>query len=262
MASNQLAAQMYTLRDFTKTAEGFDACLQTLHAIGYAGVQLSAIGCMNGDAPEVDAKMAREMLDSHGLLCVATHRPEERLVQNTAEEIAFHQTLGCDYVAVSGAWKTGDRDAGYREFVAQTAGTRQALAAAGIQFGYHNHSHEFIRDADTKEWVLAAVLDDPTFQLEVDTYWIQHAGLDPAKFLLRYAGRVDVIHMKDKEVVSKDGPVMAPVGEGNMDWDAIVAAGRDAGVRWYVVEQDDCRRDPFDCLASSFEFLSAYGLAG
>jgi sugar phosphate isomerase/epimerase len=54
---------------------------------------------------------------------------------------------------------------------------------------------------------------------------------------------------------------MAPVGEGNLDWDGIIAAGEEGGVEWYAIEQDVCRRDPFDCLASSFEFLAAKGLA-
>jgi hypothetical protein len=98
--------------------------------------------------------------------------------------------------------------------------------------------------------------------LEIDTYWIQHAGIDPAKFMLRFPGRLQVIHVKDKEVVSGDGPVMAPVGEGNLDWDAIIEAGKAGGVEWWTVEQDYCRRDPFDCLASSFEYLAARGLAG
>ena len=53
-------------------------------------------------------------------------------------------------------------------------------------------------------------------------------------------------------------PVMAPIGEGNLPWaESILPACRKAGVRWYAVEQDVCRRDPFDCLRASFDFLSA-----
>src|SRR5688572_30489471 len=96
----RLAAQMYTLRDVTTTAVGLEDALAMLHGIGYEGVQLSAVGCMNGDAPEVDAARAREMLDAHGLVCCATHRPMTRLIENLDEEIAFHRTLGCDYVAI------------------------------------------------------------------------------------------------------------------------------------------------------------------
>ena len=41
------------------------------------------------------------------------------------------------------------------------------------------------------------------------------------------------------------------------DWPAIFTAGNASGVEWYVVEQDECRRDPFDCLASSYRYSAA-----
>ncbi len=43
-------------------------------------------------------------------------------------------------------------------------------------------------------------------------------------------------------------------------WPAILDACKAAGVCWYAVEQDDCYRDPFDCLKSSYAFLSGQGL--
>ena len=260
--ANQLAAQMYTLRDFVKTGEGLDAALQTLHGIGYAGVQLSAVGCMEGENPEVSAAAARQMLDSHGLVCAATHRPWERLLHHTDEEIDFHLTLGCTYTAIGGLWGTNDDPGKYHEFVGASMAVAEKLMAAGIRFGFHNHAHEFILDRHTGKTNYDIIIDAPHMMLEIDTYWIQHAGIDPAKFMLRFPGRLQVIHVKDKEVVSGDGPVMAPVGEGNLDWDAIIEAGKAGGVEWWTVEQDYCRRDPFDCLASSFDFLAARGLAG
>jgi len=259
---NQLAAQMYTLRDHAKTAEGFAECLEILHGIGYAGVQLSAVGCMDGDSPEVTAAQAREMLDANGLKCVATHRPLDRLIDRTEEEIEFHRTLGCDYVAIGGFWSDNDTAAGFRRFLDRVRPMMAKLHASGLRFGYHNHAHEFVRDADTKEVLLDIFIREaPEMQMEVDTYWVQHAGVDPEAFLRRIPGRIAAVHLKDKEVVPKDGPVMAPVGEGNMDWDGIIAALRAGGTEWYIVEQDHCRRDPFDCLNSSFEYLAKKGLA-
>jgi len=99
---SKLAAQLYTLREYTKTAESFQTVLQVCHEIGYAGVQLSAVGCMNGDEPEVSAEQAKEMLENSGLVCCATHRPWKRLVENTDEEIEFHKILGCDFTAIGG----------------------------------------------------------------------------------------------------------------------------------------------------------------
>ena len=85
---------------------------------------------------------------------------------------------------------------------------------------------------------------------------MDHAGVSPERVFERCGGRVPIIHLKDKEVVAKDGPVMAAIGEGNLDWPHILPACAQAGVEIYAVEQDICRRDPFDCLRSSFEFLT------
>jgi sugar phosphate isomerase/epimerase len=54
--------------------------------------------------------------------------------------------------------------------------------------------------------------------------------------------------------------LMAEVGEGNLNWPAILDACRAAGVRWYIVEQDTCQRDPFDSLAISLRNLHGMGL--
>ena len=64
------------------------------------------------------------------------------------------------------------------------------------------------------------------------------------------------MHLKDLEVFGWEPPTYAPVGEGNLDWDAILAACRAGGTEWGIVEQDVCRRDPFECLASSYRFLN------
>jgi sugar phosphate isomerase/epimerase len=54
--------------------------------------------------------------------------------------------------------------------------------------------------------------------------------------------------------------VMAEVGEGNLNWPAILTACREAGVRWYLVEQDVCRRDPFESLGISLRNLKTMGI--
>jgi sugar phosphate isomerase/epimerase len=55
--------------------------------------------------------------------------------------------------------------------------------------------------------------------------------------------------------------IMAEVGEGNLNWPAILDACREANVEWYAVEQDHCQRDPFESLAISYRNLSGMGLA-
>lgn len=253
----RLAAQFYTLRDFTTTTEGFYDALRRVKEIGYAGVQLSGVGCMGGDAPTVDAATARKWLDEFGLVCCATHRSWDQLLNQTAAEIEFHQTLGCTYTAIGGLWDYGQGPDCYHRFLSELPAPLAALSAAGIRFGYHNHSHEFVRNPETGKTCYEILMEGPReLQLEIDTYWVAHAGADPAWLLRRSAGRIPAVHLKDMEILTPGGQAMAPVGEGNLNWPAILDACQEGGTEWLIVEQDVCRRDPFDCLKSSFEFLN------
>jgi sugar phosphate isomerase/epimerase len=252
----KIAAQLYTLRDLTATPEGFHEALRRCSVIGYQGVQLSAVGCMNGDRPAVDAAKAREMLDEFDLACCATHRPWASLAERLDEEIEFHRILGCGYTAVGSiGGDFGQEAESYRRFLKLAEPIASRLMEADVWFGYHNHSHEFARNPATGEPCFELLVEAPWLQLEIDTYWLAHAGLCPGPMMSRLGGRIAAVHLKDMEVVGGEGPVMAPVGEGNLDWDEILEACRAGGTEWLIVEQDICRRDPFDCLDSSFRFL-------
>jgi len=255
---------MYTIRDYTKTAKDLAESLDKIQKIGYPAVQLSAVGAMSGDSPEVSASEARKMLDDRGLKCIATHRGWNELAGDTEKEIAFHQELDCPFTAIGGIpGDYGSRGAeGYAQFVRDAAPVIARLKAAGIGFGHHNHAHEFERIGAGARTLFDILIEEggPDYLLEIDLYWAWHGGVDPVTLLERCAGRVPVIHLKDKEVVAKDGPVIAAIGEGNLPWDKILPACEAAGVDWYCVEQDSCRRDAFDCLRSSFEFLSSKGI--
>lgn len=260
--TSKLAAQMYTVRDFAKTEADLADTLAKISRIGYPAVQMSGVGAMSGPDPLVTARQARTMLDDNGLRCIATHRSFDDLKTKTDDEIALHQTLGCDYAAIGGIGSYGgEGEAGYRRFVADAQPVIARLKAAGIRFGYHNHDFEFARGGPHGRTLYDVLVDEgsPDLMLEIDVYWASHAGLNPERLVTRCAGRVPVIHVKDKEVI-EGGPVMAPVGEGNLDWAHLLPACRAAGVEWYAVEQDTCRRDPFDCLRASFEFLSRFAL--
>jgi sugar phosphate isomerase/epimerase len=259
----KLAVQMYTVRDFTASRQDLARTLKKIRDIGYTAVQLSAVGAMNGDNPQVNAVDAHRMLADTGLKCIATHRSWDALMRNTEREIEFHHQLNCDFTAIGGI--PGDRYTasaeGYREFLADAKPVIAKLKSAGIRFGHHNHAHEFMRVSPHGPWLEDILIDEggSDLMMELDLYWAEHAGLNSVRLVERCHGRMPVIHIKDKEVVAEEGPVMAPIGEGNMDWDHIIPACEAAGVEWYAIEQDTCRRDPFDCLKSSFEFLSAKG---
>jgi len=256
MRIDKIAVQMYTLRDHVRTAAGFVEACRRISAIGYRAVQLSGVGAMDS---ELDAPAVRRILDGHGIRVIATHRPWDSLRDDLPFEIDMHLALGCDYAAIGGLPRGYSSDAdGYRGFILDAQQVIDDLAANGIRFGFHNHSHEFQKSGDGRKTLYDILVDEaPTsLMLEVDTHWVAHAGASPVSILRRCAGRIPVVHVKDTEVIAGEGPVMCPVGEGNLDWPEILAACEAGGTESYAVEQDDCRRDPFDCLRSSFEFLA------
>ena len=261
---SKVAAQMYTVRDHTKTRQDLAESLRKVSSIGYEAAQFSAIGALESADPEITVHEAKQMLDDNGIRCIATHRSWDDLANNTQAEIDYHGVLDCNYVAIGGIPQPyrSQGEQGYRAFLAAAKPVIQKLKAAGLTFGYHNHSHEFERIAPGPKTLIDIFIEEggPDFTLEFDVYWVAHAGANPERLLRQASGRVPVIHAKDKEVTAEDGPVMCPVGEGNLDWDGIIAAGNETGVEWYAVEQDTCRRDPFDCLRSSYEFLTSKGV--
>jgi sugar phosphate isomerase/epimerase len=249
-----LAAQLYTLRDYLKTPADIAVTLPRVAALGYRAVQLSALG-------PIPVRELKEILDGCGLAVCATHESFERLRDDLDTVAEEHALLGCGYVAIGGIPVSYRNAAGYPAFAREASAVARRMKERGLTFGYHNHSFELERfDGRTALEILYAESDPEVFTAEIDTYWIQHGGGDPAWWIRRVAGRAPVVHLKDMAVVGGK-PVMAEVGEGNLNWPAILEACRDAGVQWYVVEQDTCQRDPFESLGISLRNLRAMGLS-
>jgi sugar phosphate isomerase/epimerase len=248
-----LAVQMYTLREFTKTPVQIGQTLRKVKKMGYDAVQLSALG-------KIDAKELAGMLRDEGLVCCATHTSLERLRDQADEVIQEHQLWQCRFTAVGGYFPNS---ASLEDWV-QYAKTYNEIARkyekSDLRLGYHNHSHELIRYGPETALQILMENFDRTIWMEIDTYWIQHGGANPVNWIAKAAGRIPCVHLKDMAIQLDRTQLMAEVGEGNLDWPAILAACRKAGVQWYIVEQDICQRDPFESLAISLKNLRQMGL--
>jgi sugar phosphate isomerase/epimerase len=80
------------------------------------------------------------------------------------------------------------------------------------------------------------------------------------EWIRKFDGRMKVVHLKDMAVTADREQLFAEVGEGNMNFPAILNACREIGIEWGAVEQDQSYgRDPFQCLATSFNNLKKLG---
>jgi sugar phosphate isomerase/epimerase len=253
----RIAAQLYTIRQSIQTAADLAASLKKLSSYGYTAVQTSGLG------PIPDAEV-KAIVDEAGMVICNTHvSPTEKVWTDVGAVIAQHRLWECSHVAIGGmpAAYRGEGEAGFHRFAADASRLGETLHAAGLTFSYHNHSFELEKfNSKTGLEIIYSESDPRYLQAEIDTYWIQHGGADPVEWIRRVKGRMPVIHFKDMGILEGKQQYMA-IGEGNLNWPAILAACADAGVSWYAIEQDSvfAGGDPFDCLRRSYQFLSQLG---
>lgn len=249
MNRSNIAAQMYTLREFTQTPEGLRESLRKVSDIGYQAVQISGIGKM-------DPQLVKQYADEFGLKICATHIPWDRLVNDLDALAAEHKLWDCKYVGIGsipGEYQTSQE--GYRTFTKLASGIARTLKEQhGLQFVYHNHDFEFEAFDGLTGMEVMLQESGPDFGFELDLYWVQAGGGDPVEWIHKVEGRMQAVHFKDMAILNKK-PVFAEIGEGNMNYGAIIEACRKTGIEWYIVEQDVCQRDPFESLAISLRYL-------
>jgi len=244
-----IAAQLYTVRDQIQDPSRMGAVLGRLREIGYRAVEVAGLG------PGASGRFGAELMRS-GLIACAAHVSLERLKRDLATVAAECKEWGCEYVVVPALTDEYRSGSGFRRFADEAVELARGLQAFGQRLVYHNHSFELERwDGQTGLEMLFAATQAQTLQAELDTYWLQYGGANPAGWIRRLKNRVPLVHAKDM-AVERGQPVMAEVGEGNLDWAEILSACSEAGTKWLVVEQDECRRDPMDSLAISYRNLS------
>jgi sugar phosphate isomerase/epimerase len=251
----RIGAQLYTVRGHTETADDVAVTFATVKAAGYTGVQVSAFGPVD---PADVARLAAE----HGLEIAATHFGWDEFLTDLDRMIDTHRSWGCRHAAIGGLPDEYREAGGIERFAAELGPVAERLAAAGIDFSYHNHNHELVR-AGGRTW-LAELYDGvpaEALKAELDVYWLVAGGADPVQWIEDLSGRQTIVHFKDMAMAPDRTQRFAEVGEGNLNWPKIVAACRAAEIEWAFVEQDDCYgQDPFACLATSYRNLRGLGL--
>lgn len=256
MTNPILAAQLYTLREFTQTEEDLSQTLKKVRRIGYTAVQISAIG-------PIPPEKVKACLDENELDCCITHTAYDRLLNDLPAVIREHQLWDCQHVGLGHMppHLIDQGEAGYLEFAKVANAVGQQLANVGMTFSYHNHSFEFQKFNNRTGMAIIFEETDPRYcHAILDTYWVQHGGGDPAAWIRKLNGRQSVVHYKDM-VIFERSHQFAEVGEGNMNWETINQAVRDCAIPYIAVEQDICQRNPFKSLEISYNNLVEWGFS-
>lgn len=253
MSRIPVALQLYTVRDATE--QDFVGTVRQVAEMGYAGVEIA------GNTGGMSPTELRSFLDGLGLRIAGSHIGIEALEANLQQVMEDNAALGNPWIVCPWMPEERRRDAaGWRAVAEQMGEIGARVKAAGLQLCYHNHSFEFERfDGETGFDIFYRAADPALVQAEIDTYWVQHGGEDPAATIERFAGRAPLIHLKD--MTPGDSPTFTEVGNGILDFEAIFAASEAAGSAWFIVEQDVCAGPSIESARTSLANLKAWGVA-
>jgi sugar phosphate isomerase/epimerase len=245
-----IGLQLYTLRD--AIAADFEGTVRKVADIGYLGVEPAGF---TGTTPQAAARLFEDL----GLEVISAHLPLPDGDDNQ-QALEAAQALGIlRWVSGLGPDNFSSRD----QIAASCERFNKAGAFArehGMSFGIHNHWWEFLEVEGRLVYQVIEEHVSPDIFFQIDAYWVQTAGQNPAAVMKELGNRAPLIHLKDGPC-TRDTDMMA-LGEGITDFDAIVAAGAD-DTQWWIVELDRCATDMMEAVTTSLRYLadSGYGRA-
>ncbi len=244
-----IAVQVYSVRDSAEA--DLYACLKQIKEFGYDGVEFAGL---YGNKP-ADIKAWCEEL---GLVPISAHVPYVDMLKDPMGVLNAYKQIGCKYIAVP--YLSGEHRPGHPNFpyVVEFIGILcKAAKELGMQMLYHNHDFEFVKvDGKYALEVLYDTIPEDLLKTELDTCWVNVGGENPANYIRKYTGRAPIVHLKDFVGEKSDNMYaligiddkreekatafeLRPVGSGKQDIPAILAASKDAGAEWVIVEQDE-----------------------
>lgn len=259
-AIKDIGLQIYTLRD--QIAESLEKTMEKVADIGYTWIE--AYGYENRKILGKSPKEFKNLVNGLGMTMPSIHAVTELssgkgkaaildAMKVTAEDA---KTAGTDYL-VYAHLKPEERKSmdDYKQHADNFNSFGEICRNTGLQFAYHNHDFEFIDfDGVLPYDYLLKNTDPDLVKMEVDLYWITMGGQDPVEYFKNYPGRFELWHVKDMED-SKE-KFFAEVGQGTIDFKRIFEERDTAGMKKFFVEQDRSRRDPFESIAMSLNYLN------
>ena len=268
MSKFQIGVQIYSVRD--EAGKDFAGTLKALKEMGYDGGELA--GTYGLSAAEI-----RKAADEAGIDLFSAHVPLGDLRSDPERTVALYKEIGCRWIVVPYLMPEDRPQAGHFEkTIADLKAISEECRRQGICLCYHNHDFEFFRMPDGRYALdfLYDRLPANRLQTELDTCWVHVAGEDPTAYVRKYAGRAQLVHLKDYDgdksddmyaliVIKKERDPNAepfdfrPVGSGQMPIPEVIEAARAAGTEWLIVEQDEPARGEtrMDSVRKSMEYL-------
>ena len=276
----RIGVQMMMLKDKVAQSGPYEV-LRHLEDAGFTAVEVSQIAMTAENVAEMRRAKDELGTDFGALSAGLGAGPNDSLLIDFDKIVDDARTLGASRLRIGMMpFSAMASHEALVEFCRQAEEVATRLADEGITLYYHNHHVEFAkRGGSTLLDIIRA--EAPGMRLEIDVHWVQRGGKDPVRTLQKYAGLVDLVHLKDYRIGELDPSAFAAlergdhaefmqaftgvvefgeVGEGNLEWTEIIDQAVASGAEYLLIEQDQqYGRDPYECLRISRDNLVALG---
>lgn len=281
MSKAKIGVQAMMLKEKFSELGAYET-LKKLSELGFNAVEISQISMTPENVAEIKRASDDFGMDIASLSCnVEAGSSNDDLETNFDKIVADCRALDVDLLRIGMLPFPNMRNLDtVLEFTNEINKYAARLKEEGINLYYHNHHVEF-RKYDGKFLLDIIAEECPDIGFEIDVHWVQRGGANPVDILDKYAGKTELVHLKDYRVGAIPDDAFealdagdtaafytaftnviefAELGQGSMDFKPIIEKALATNVRYLLIEQDMLYgRDPFDCLADSRDHLIELG---
>lgn len=225
---------LYTVR--TDMAKDINGTLEAVAELGFQWIEAAdySKGLFYGMKPAI----FRRKVESFGLHLISSHNGDLNL-SNIDKVIADASEAHLKYLILpSLPGDYGKSADGYRKAADFFNVAGEKCRKAGMKFGFHNHTDEFkLIDNQVPYDILLKNTDPHLVMFQLDLCWITASGNSAVEYINKFPGRFELWHVKDMSPEKQD----ATIGEGTIDFRPIFALAKKSGLRYWFIEQDECK---------------------
>jgi len=242
-----IALQLYTIRE--ETARDFLGAIERVAQVGYPAIELSGYF-------GTPARVLRRTIEATGLKVAGSIIPFAAFEHALEAPIEYAIQIGAPALICPWIDESRRLDAeGYRKVAEQYNSFGALCRKNNLQFAHHVHGYEFkdLGQGQTGMKILAERMDPALANFELDTYWVEWAGVHAVQFMQQYGERCPFIHFKDFD--DRQTFHDTEVGAGLVDMAGVIVEARRHHTEWYIVEQEQYHIPPLQSIAISLDNL-------
>ena len=207
-----------------------------------------------------NANEIKALIDGYGIEITSIQVKPKDVFKNADRVIEFCNITGCKNVVISmlpfGCILGGEEK--FYSFLSTLDSWCNRYAESGVTLAYHHHNWEYIKLSNGKTRMEELLSKTERLKFVHDTYWTARSGISPERQIREFGKRLLGIHLRDLTFKKRGIDVLprdAAIGDGVVDFAAVLSAAEEVGCSYFVIEQKT--KHPYRDIEKSLTCLNA-----